>query len=391
MKKYKGRHELAREVELTEKAGETAEEATRETARKKPKKKSRKRLWISLGVVVLTLCLLVGGAYGAFSHYMGKLNYVPREEDQVEAEVTPAPLEGLTAEETAKLDEQLEASLAELADWDYTAKDVTNILLIGVDNDYAAGMGERGNADGLILVSINKDTNQLVLTSFMRDIYVPVREKGYNTKLTMTYHYGGTQTLLDVIEKNFGIPIDNYILVNYLNVVDIVDAVGGLTFEPNRAELYYMLDKIENLNRLTGQPLDANKIDPDTKGPITFNGIQTAAYMRIRYAGNGDYDRTERAREVLFALKDKALAMNFAELNGLANTVLPKVTTDLEQGEILALLLNAASYMKYDMVSSRIPAEDTFYGADIAGSVIVVDFKANADYLYKTIYEGVQP
>lgn len=273
--------------------------------------------------------------------------------------------------------------------WDYKSADVMNLLLIGVDNDYYDGMTDRGNADGLMILSVNKSTKQIVLSSLMRDVKVSVPGAGYKTKLTLVYHYEGLETLIDTIEQNFGVPIDNYIMVNYLSVVDMVDAMGGIELEVTSDELYWMEPKIKNLNLLLGQDGEANLIDPAQAGTLTLNGIQTAAYLRIRYAGNGDFDRTERARTVLMALADKARGMKMKEMLGLADRVLPQITTDLSQTRTLSLLMSLPKYLGYDMVSNRIPIDDSWYFENNSnGSFVIIDYPVNREFLYRSIYKG---
>lgn len=352
-----------------------------------PRKKRRKR-WL---IVLTVFLLLVFAVFFVFNHYYSKLNIV-RPSTSIREWLSGIDESGIFNPNSGSsdVDEMLRNNLNNNGDIDFNDRNVINFLLIGVDNDNLSGMEDRGNADGLVILSINKRTDQIVLTSLMRDIYVSIPDS-FNTKITLAYHYGGTQTLIDTIEANFGIPIDSYIMVNYLNVIDIVDALGGVTMDVTADELYWMEPKINNLNTLLGLPYSDNVIPPDEAGTLTLNGVQVAAYLRIRYAGNGDFDRTERARNVLLALKDKATGMNLIELDKLANTLLPCITTDLTQGEIISLLFNAAGYMKYDTVSSRIPIDDSFYFEDIGGSMVVIDFNKNKQYMYDTIYQGISP
>lgn len=342
-------------------------------------------LWIVLGCFVF----LIGVGIVGFNHYYGKLN---TNGTQVLEPVTPGPEDEswkaeLPEDELQKMDEALQANLETGADADFTGQHVKNILLIGADNDYAGGMDQLGNADGLIIVSINEDAKRVVMSSIMRDSYVAVPNK-YNTKITLTYHFGGVDMLLETVEANFGIPIDNYILVNYLNVIDIVDAVGGVEMDVTADELYWMEPKINNLDSLAGRPYGQDVIPTTEAGRLTLNGIQTAAYMRIRSVGNGDFDRTGRARNVLLALKDKAAGMSLTELNALADVVLPCITTDLSQGEVLSLLLGAPGYLKYDMVSNRIPIDGAYSLSNnsFAGSIVVIDYPVNREFLYNSIY-----
>lgn len=327
-------------------------------------------------VTVVLLIVLMGGSYLGFRYFYSRLN-VSHWENIV----------GTWQGEKADTDVGDDLPAGE--NWDYDVSDVTNILLIGVDNDNLEGLEDRGNADGLMILSVNKSTKQVVLSSLMRDVKVSVPGAGYKTKLTLVYHYEGLGTLIDTIEQNFGIPIDNYVMVNYLSVVDVVDAMGGIELEVSSDELYWMEPKIINLNELLGQDADANLIDPSQAGTLTLNGIQTAAFLRIRYAGDGDFDRTGRARTVLMALADKAKELNVVEIFSLADRVLPQITTDLSQSGALSLLLNMPKYLGYDMVSNRIPIDDSWYFENSNnGSFVIIDLPVNREFLYRSIYEG---
>ena len=324
---------------------------------KRKKKKRRKVIVTVIMAIILVLVILFGAFFMLFEHYYSKMNFL---------------------------------NVAGDGNTDYVAptSGVYNVLLIGVDNDNLPGLDELGNADGLVILSINKTTRQVVMTSLMRDIYVSIPDQ-FNTKLTMSYHYGGVPMLIDTIEANFGVPIDNYALVNYIDVVNIVDAFGGVEIDLREDEIYAMEGKIANVNVLMGLDPSANAISQSQAGPITLNGVQTAAYLRVRMAGHGDYERTERARRVLGQLVEKARGMSVSELNDMADVVLPCITTDLTEGQILSLLVNAPQYMKYEMVSSRIPIEGSSYGADMNGYYLIVDYEVNREYLYNSIYNGV--
>ena len=172
--------------------------------------------WIFLAVFVVALLFLLATLlYGVYLYYYSKINYqaaqeetfvIQPKEDEIRVDTEP--------QTTAFVPDE---------DWEYSSETVRNILLIGVDNDNREGMQSRGNADGLILLSINEKTKQVILTSLMRDIDVLLPE-GYHTKITLSYYFRGIPGLIEVVERNFNVPIDNYVLVNYLNLIDIVDA-----------------------------------------------------------------------------------------------------------------------------------------------------------------------
>ncbi len=348
------------------------------------KKAPKKRGHAARNAAIIVLCvfaLLVGAAYFAVSHFYSKLNFVSASE-RLDEQVTGAdvvavpPTERVTPKE---LDEETGRN--------YSGKSVTNILLVGVDNDYLPGMDSRGNADGLIIASINNDTKQLVLSSIMRDTKVTI-PNSYSTKITLVYNYCGIQTLIETIEDNFKIPIDGYVMVNYLDVMDVVDAVGGVDLNLTESEIFYMSGKIENLCELAGVPYSENMLTVDKAGQVHLNGLQTAAYLRVRLAGNGDYERTERARNVLMQIKDKALDMGITELLSFADTALPKISTDISKNTLLSMAMNISSIAKYETVSLRIPADGMFYESQDGNAMIVPDLQSNAEYLHSAVYGG---
>lgn len=105
-------------------------------------------------------------------------------------------------------------------------------------------------------------------------------------------------------------------------------------------EAGYINPYIDEVNKTTG-----HKSKHITKGgTYTLDGVQATAYARIRYTAGGDWKRTERQREVLNLVFQKAKKMSIGELTSLANTVLGKVSTNLSKTEILYLISQAAGY-----------------------------------------------
>jgi LCP family protein required for cell wall assembly len=259
---------------------------------------------------------------------------------------------------------------------------IINIMLVGVDNDYLPGMDDRGNADGLMLMTINQKNKQIILTSLMRDSSISVPGR-YNTKATLVYHDFGIDTLIDSIEYNFDIEIDNYVMVNYFGVMNVVDALGGLELEINAAEINGMQKKIENLNSLVGDPPGTDMLTAEDAGLRTLNGKQVAALLRIRNTGGNDAGRTARAREVILAAKDKACDLSLQGMNEFIDTVLSNITTDMSSTRILGLAIKVPSYAKYEFVSNRIPADGSYWDD---GSFIYMDFDVNKKALHDLIY-----
>ena len=259
---------------------------------------------------------------------------------------------------------------------------VYNILLIGSDSREGSVYGL---SDVMLLVSINRETKQLFMTSFLRDIYVDI--PGYGPeKLNATNIFGGPALTIDTIEQYFEIDINAYAAIDFISFVDVVDSLGGVdNIELSESEIHYLNQYLPEINRLKGYPESSDMIY-DGPGVYHLNGRQALAFCRNRYSDT-DFGRTGRQREVLASLWDSLKDAGITELYSVASSVLPNVTTDLSQSDCVSLLMTVAQVRDYELISQAIPAEGTYTFDTINGmSVVSVDFDANKAVLRETIY-----
>ena len=59
------------------------------------------------------------------------------------------------------------------------------------------------------------------------------------TKLCHAYFYGGPQLAMETLNSNFDLNIRDYATVNFDQMADIIDAVGGVDIEVDENELFY--------------------------------------------------------------------------------------------------------------------------------------------------------
>lgn len=290
----------------------------------------------------------------------------------------------LHRDETKSREESLKENLeAEAEDIPYDPGHVYNLLLIGTDS---RNLKENSRSDSMILVSINQETEEIVMTSLMRDIYCTIPGVG-NNRLNAAYACGGAPLLLDTIEYNLGIHVDDYAVINFYGFIDAVNGAGGVEMEVTAAEIREMNSWMENMNALLQEDRDADKLKESDAGTLLLNGKQALIFSRIRYTGNSDFERTGRQRRVLGALMKKAKTLSFLELNDLMNTVLPCITTNLTRGKVLSLLLHAKEYLGYEVISGRIPADGSWKDRKVRGmAVLEIDFSENRDYWYELVY-----
>ena len=146
---------------------------------------------------------------------------------------------------------------------------------------------------------------------------------------------------------------------------------------------------IHELNLLNDRPEQEGELA--CGGDLHLNGIQTLAYVRVRYVGRDDFERTQRQRIVAERMLENVKKLNLFEISDLLNEVLPEISTNLSEGEIASLLLKTPSYLDYSICELRIPADGTYEAMRIRGmEVLGLDLEKNREVLRTELYgEGI--
>lgn len=250
-----------------------------------------------------------------------------------------------------------------------SGSDLINILLVGQD----AREGEdQSRSDSMILCTYNKTTEQLTMTSFLRDLYVPIPGFGSN-RINAAYSFGGTPLLKKTIDQNFRVAIDGSIEVDFTHFSEIIDQLGGVEIELRQ-------DEADVINQQTGSRLG--------EGIQKLDGFQALTYARIRSLDmDGDFSRTNRQRKVINALVDSLRGSSIQELTPVIGNILPMLTTDLNRGQLFLYALEILPHLsQMEIRSQRIPADGTFTDQTVDGmSVLVADMDAQRQHLRNTL------
>ncbi|MCM8711274.1 LCP family protein [Clostridium sp. SYSU_GA19001] len=263
-------------------------------------------------------------------------------------------------------------------------KDVINIALFGVDRRSSTGAGR---SDSIMIASIDKKHKKIKLSSVMRDTYVAIPGRN-NEKITHAYAYGGAQLAIKTLNENFQLNIKDYVTVDFFSLEKIIDALGGVTINVQKNEINlinsYMTEVAAIENKTPRNVTQA--------GTQTLNGMQAVAYSRIRYVGNGDYERTERQRTVLTALFNKIQSAGITKYPSIVATLLPYTETSISKADILAMGTEVLTSGIKTLDQERFPVDGYAKGQTINGaSVIVTDLKVTTDQMHKYIYEDIKP
>lgn len=320
-----------------------------------------KVLLVILGILIL----LAGFVYGYVFYKVGEIEKVDTSQEE---RLDPA-------RESFETDENIPENVTEMEEsevnWEGADPDVmkdqnvVNILLIGQDRREGES---RQRSDSMILVTINKETKKLSMTSFMRDLYVQI--PGYSdNRLNAAYAFGGMSLLDETLEKNFGIRVDGNVEVDFEGFIGCIDTLGGVDITLNQEEAAYLNDSSL------------------TAGANHLNGEQALAYSRIRYVGNADYERTERQRKVLTAVFDKFKNADIATIMNTVDRLIPYLTTDMSTPQILGYALEVFKTGAQSVESLRIPADGGYSPAVIRGMMVLVpDLTVNQEYLKTHLY-----
>lgn len=183
----------------------------------------------------------------------------------------------------------------------------TNYLIVGTDsragierNDPNSGAFLSGEVSGSrtdTIMVLHVDGSTTRLTSIPRDLWVTDPATGQKGRINSTFA-SGPSNLISAVEA-IGIPVDQYLEINFVSFGKLVDAVGGITIDFP----YPAVD-------------DQSGLSIANSGPNHLNGAEALAYVRSRYYaemvngkwrvdGTADIGRTERQRVFLTALMNE--------------------------------------------------------------------------------------
>lgn len=322
------------------------------------------------------LCILLGLLLAAIAAFTRWYLRQPVQEQTISVDSTTIPLSEERLD--AYLSPETDANEEDDAVQDVLAPDVTiggsgsrivNILLVGQDRLEGEG---RTRSDSMILCTFNKRTRELILTSFLRDLYVEIPGYGSN-RINAAYAYGGMELLEQTLEQNFGVCIDGTVEVDFSGFSQIVDRLGGVDIELREDEAALITEET---------------CIPTSAGMQHLCGDQALNYVRIRKLdADGDFSRTSRQRKLMNALMDSYRDAKLSTVLLLMNDVIPMISTDLGAGEIMGYALELFPMLSSASIQQQhIPANGYFRNQNIDGmAVLVPDLEASRELLAKTL------
>ena len=273
------------------------------------------------------------------------------------------------------------------AEIEATPEGMYHYLLLCSDSWSGSSEDAPRNTDGMMLVTVDTVAQRVMLTSFIRDMLV-MRPDGIYGRLNSIAKRFSIEKLMETLNSHFGLEIKKYVLVDWTNVANIIDALGGVDIEITRGEAIRLRDKNAYKSDWTVPVLSG-------AGTYHFRGYAAVIYMRIRSdtsigGERYDYRRTTRARNVVSSLADSLREVNYAQALNIASTVFSNITaTNMTLADFIEAAGYAFELREADIEQFRIPIDGTgeeFYYKEMATQQI--DVVANREALLEFLYES---
>ncbi|HFI2431581.1 TPA: LCP family protein [Streptococcus suis] len=197
--------------------------------------------------------------------------------------------------------------------------DSFNIYISGIDTYGPISSVSRSDVN--IIMTVNRATHKILLTTTPRDSYVAIADGGQNQydKLTHAGIYG-VNASVRTLENLYGIDISNYIRLNFTSFLQLIDLVGGID--------------VENTQEFTSGGYNF------PVGTVHLDAEQALIFVRERYSlANGDNDRGKNQEKVIAALiKKLSSPENLRNYQAILTGLEGSIQTDLSLETIMGLV-----------------------------------------------------
>lgn len=228
----------------------------------------------------------------------------------------------------------------------------TKILLIGID--YRAGDYLYGLADVIRFTEVDFANRTINMIAIPRDLIVEIPPDRFKVpgpyKVNQAYFFGtpgmqnyygegnGADALNEVLEYNFGISAEYYVVFNFQAFVAFVDAIGGV--EVNLPE-----------------PVYGGSQGDFPQGEQTLTGERALALARIRENYSDEFRVRNQSLIVQSIFAKMLQPANLLKLPVLVGQFQDSILTNLPLGQVSNLALCFQNFDSESLVTHQVPSE----------------------------------
>lgn len=214
--------------------------------------------------------------------------------------------------------------------------DTFNLYISGIDTYGPITSVSRSDVN--IIMTVNRKTKQVLLTTTPRDSYVQIPDGGQNQydKLTHAGIYG-VDASIHTLENLYGIDIHYYARINFTSFLTLIDLLGGI--------------EVENTQAFRNGEGDF------PVGTIQLDSKRALAFVRERYQlENGDRDRGKNQEKVIAAIiKNLTTVQALTNYQGIIEGLGDAIQTDMPFETLMSLANSQlASGDAYQVISQAV-------------------------------------
>ena len=262
-----------------------------------------------------------------------------------------------------------------------------SILLLG----YGGGGHDGGSlTDSIILSQIRPHDQKIILFSIPRDLWVN------NAKINYAYPSGGGGLSKQVVSQISGVNVDYFLAMDFTGFIKAVDILGGIDLKVTKqfTDKFYPLDvgttdmcgkSLTDIKALEAT-MSGDKLDQQftcryeqlnfSVGTTHLDGTTALKYTRSRHSeiNGGDFNRGERQRQVILAIRNKVISLNFfTKIIPIIKTLSYHLQTDINITDIEKYLLRALEFSQYKVESYSLTDQNVLKQAKSAnGQAILI-------------------
>lgn len=220
-------------------------------------------------------------------------------------------------------------------------------------NDGCTGCEEDGiTSDTIMIVSVDKKSREIRVCSIHPYTYLEITDDVYLT-CDLAYAHQGPEGAVEMLNTNFDLDIQGYVMMDFKSLVDIIDGLGGVS-----VELYtYDIDYLNEHQTALAFDLDMKDqyVEVEDIGLQHLNGLQACAYSEIARAPvtNTPFLRMPKQLELLKLLFEQAKEYDSDYLEGICNNAYPFIISSYDLSIMTEYINQIGDYTISD--TSRYP------------------------------------
>lgn len=279
-----------------------------------------------------------------------------------------------------------------------------SVLLLG----YGGGGHDGGSlTDSIVLAQFLPRLHRVSLLSIPRDLWVKTQDTspadGYS-KINYAYPLGGGALAKKVVADVTGITPDYYFAIDFTGFTQAVDLLGGINLRVTRpfTDNFYPIEA--NTNETCGKTpeeitaleatMSGDKLDQQflcryeklvfNVGTTHLDGVTSLKYARSRHSetAGGDFNRGERQRQVMLAVRDRLMQLGVVtKIIPLYKTIIAHTSSDINFNTIEKYLFRLPNFSGYTVTSTALTDQNLLkIGSTPSGQSILMPREGIGEY-----------